>query len=401
MRAGLASRLGKRRAKLLRVESPIEFLQRLRGESESLTLRVRQLALDTICQLPTALQGDAYLATDIDAELLDDPDSLVGSAYACGLRALGHEHPYLHLATIRIPVDLEALYLLSFDRLPRALQDWFLTAYQNNVRIVVSGCSEDHLANLLPAGSDISVFGSHKKRPQEINYDRRTFSKEKAEHRAIMQACVDRSIDTIVCGTIDHQTRLEIECLMRRIPYHVPNTTSVIVSDTVQALVAYLEWCVYEKDSGLATLLDMMGITETAYWRFAKEYQLPSELSAAALVASSKSELEGATYAALKQLAELIFDSRMSPSGISRLRFLAEWGEQISARFRPPTNGNASRKKRHGTRQHVARRSQRPAIRCGRRRWWRARHYCKPCHFSPPQLESCLDGHGFDRRWGN
>jgi len=330
---GLAQRLGKRRATLLRIESAIQMLQRLRGDAIALTPRVKQTVIDAIAKFSPLLRSAIEQTQDLDRLVAERPDDPLALAYVSGISSFGVEHPYECLDRFDLPVDLQSLYVVGFGELPATVQRWLLAGVRRNVQIVLSGIRSEDLLPLLPDNIDVCNVGTPEKQGCDINESHLAFDAVDGERQAILDACEANDVDTVFCASRSAQSQLEIDCLLRRIPYRAPPMSSVITSESINALVAYLEWTVYESDSGLFTLLNMMGVSEKSYYQFAKAYKLPQQLSVAALVLPRDADPDTRIYRTLKELAELIFDSRMSSSAYGRLCYFAEWGERNIPEF--------------------------------------------------------------------
>lgn len=316
----LTARLGKRRAELLRVESDVQMLHRLRGDRERLTARRRRSVIDELAASAPTISEFVESGHSLDTLILNDPDHPYAHAYQAGLAALGVLHPYRDLDDVELPVDLRVLYVVSPAQLPRQVVSWAVRQQYDDLTVVL--VSDDR---------PDAVAGD----PVRVTQIRYSFDKPEQEHDALVTACMAGEIDTVFCANRAARALVEIECLLRRIPYSAPSMSSVIASETVDALVAYLEWTVYEEESGLETLLRKCGVATKTYRRFAKDHRLPGSLSVAALALSTRPPEESRPYEVVSALADLVFDSRVTASAAARLRYFARWGAERIPNFDP------------------------------------------------------------------
>ena len=307
----LAARLGKRRAELLRVESDEQMLHRLRGDREPLTARRRESIIDELTASAPAIAQYVESGKSLDTLVLTDPDHAYAHAYQAGLASLGVLHPYRNLDDVELPVDLRVLYVASPAQLPQQILNWALRQQCEDLTVVLVSDERPHAR----------VTGN----AAQIKHVRYRFDRPEQEHDALVTACMSGEIDAVFCVSRASRALVEIECLLRRIPYSVPSMSSVIASETVDALVAYLEWTVYEEESGLETLLRKCGVAPKTYRRFAKDHRLPDRLSVAALALSTRPTEESKTYEMVSALADLVFDSRVTASSAARLQYFGHW----------------------------------------------------------------------------
>jgi len=307
----LASHLGKRRSELLRVESDMHMLHRLRGDREPLTTRRRQSVIDELSASVPTIAEFVESGQSLDTLVLTDPDHPYAHAYQAGLASLGVLHPYRNLNDVELPVDLRVLYVVSPDQLPQQVVNWALRQQYDDLTVVLVSGERPH-----------SGVASDSARIRQVRY---RFDRPEQEHDALVTACMSGEIDAVFCISRASRALVEIECLLRRIPYTAPSMSSVIASETVDALVAYLEWTVYEEESGLETLLQKCGVATKTYRRFAKEHRLPARLSVAALALSTRPPEESRTYEMVSALADLVFDSRVTASAAARLQYFGRW----------------------------------------------------------------------------
>lgn len=320
----LQGRLGKRRSKFLRVESPANMLHRLNGDEITLTRHIHNLVCQAIARTSPELGVEIHQLDSLDNLLLDSPQSPIAESYLAGLQAMGVRHPFLTVNHTRHPVDLEVLYVFDFDQMPIAIQEWVLSCRAQGTRLLLTASAPPPS---LVQETELETHGLPISAIDTVSEQRYTFPTPARERTAIVQACRQQDVDLVCCATPALQASLEIDCLLDQIPYRISQGSSVLHSETINALVAYLEWTVYEQDSALQTLLAMMGVSSSSYRRFASTLRLPQELSVAALTVVSRKPSETFVDRALRSLADLIFDSRMRASSYGRLLYFADWGD--------------------------------------------------------------------------
>jgi len=328
LKSAIHKRLGQRRSTNLTVTTPFHLLCQLQGQRTEPSPGVRARLTEELAEASQSVGELLEAGTSLDALVAEDSESPLALAYRQGLNSMGFQHPYADFGASELPVSITAVFAWSLQSFPEPVQRWLLRQLDRGIEMVATHPNPDHLFLDLPPSTVVERLDVRPSRLVSVNELSRVYPNPGHEYSAIIEACKSHAIDTVFCASRALQRDIELDFVLQRIPYRAPSLRAITNSESINALVAYLEWLLNEEETALHTLLRLIGSDPDKWPQYARKRDLSRKLSVGALLVDDRDDAQDHLTRCLPKLASLILNSRIEPSDHERLQYFVAWGDR-------------------------------------------------------------------------
>lgn len=314
----LLKRAGKRHFERYQAESTFDTVQRLIHADPWLHASLRQSVLNDLLELT---KTDRSLSLDdIDALVAVDPQAPLATAYTAALASLGYTHPYLHLDRARFAPSVQAVFVAAYAHLPSVIRDWFESHRRHGVHIRASTKNNDKISDR-PSfqHDDVANWTTHTTPASALG--------------SVLHHCQATNTDTIVIDSYHYCQRVELQCILRGVPYRISNSMSVLNSPAIRGLVAFLDWAAAQSEHGASMLLSLTGTNLEAWERFARRQNWKPNVATCCFLAAADSDLNGPLVDNLVAVSVLLREGQVDRTLPELLSAYREWGSDYVPHF--------------------------------------------------------------------